>query len=670
MLPLSDSEEIDMTSRPGQGRQERASKACEECRRRKLRCDGREPQCGVCRDAGATCEFNAGRALRGPKKGYFKELKDRIVTLERQLSLQQQTIKGYGLPNSILDHQEGPAFSGVVSPKSTSESEQQRAGSTLEDFSVSTSVPDRLEGPAFSGVVSPCSLTVGSEHCIGQRKSMSNSLNGISSVLKLSVNTNNTIPVWMHDELDQLYFDRVHKFIPLLHQRQYLSWSRKKTEKTSRLCLQSAMWTLATSVSVQFQHLQKQLFRDTKLMLESLSTANEDHSTTDTEHVQTLVLVAIYESMRAPKQQAWITAGQAFRLVQLMKFHEIDCPSVYATTRPTKSFLETEEQRRVFWMSYFLDTLLTMLNCLPLTMNEHVVFIRLPAPEEEFQCSQNVLGKFLSEAIVEQSPQTQSSFIQCVIFASICGRSLFYGQQFNLSMFYGGAPLDYSIQFQWLDDMVTTRLQILSQYNPSPTETHDPMLLFTRIIGQTAVMALCKGMELKLAADSDGGASVVAYQLRALTAAAQIVKLAKALTEFPIFKASLGHFFYSTRLLIFVQDPPTDAGHTRLLHWAYLRASIIPRVLQFPPPRTFRRSSQIEERQQPKSELCRLVRAVGDRWDTGSILVCRLAFVLFCRLGPIKFQYGKRPENNTILIHYNINESPEFRHRTVILGSM
>lgn len=173
---------------------------------------------------------------------------------------------------------------------------------------------------------------------------------------------------------DQLYFDRVHKFIPLLHQRQYLSWSKKKTEKTSRLCLQSAMWTLATSVSVQFQHLQKKLFRDTKLMLESLSTANEDRSPADTEHVQALVLVAIYESMRAPKQQAWITAGQAFRLVQLMKFHEIDCPTVYATTKPTKSFLEIEEQRRVFWMSYFLDTLLTMLNCLPLTLNEHVVW--------------------------------------------------------------------------------------------------------------------------------------------------------------------------------------------------------------------------------------------------------------------------------------------------------
>jgi len=287
-----------------------------------------------------------------------------------------------------------------------------------------------------------------------------------------------------------------------------------------------------------------------------------------------------------------------------------------------------------------------------------------------------VLGNFLSEAIVEQSPQTQSSFIQCVIFANICGRSLFYGQQYNISTFYGGGPLDYSIQYQWLDDLLTTRLQILSQYNPSPTEAHDPILLFTSIIGQAAVMALCKGMELKLAADSDGGASVVACQLRALTAATQIVKLAKALTEFPIFKASLGRFFYSTNLLTVVQDPSTDAGHTRLLHWVSLRESIIPQVLQYTLPRAFRRSPPIEERQQPKSKLCRLVRATRDCWDTGHTLVYRFpSFRPFCRVDPIQssqptqFQYGRQPENNTTLIHYDINESPKFRHRTIILDS-
>lgn len=65
---------------PGNSRQERVTAACEECRRRKLRCDGREPQCGVCRDSGASCEYNTTRAPRGPKKGYFQELKERIGT--------------------------------------------------------------------------------------------------------------------------------------------------------------------------------------------------------------------------------------------------------------------------------------------------------------------------------------------------------------------------------------------------------------------------------------------------------------------------------------------------------------------------------------------------------------------------------------------------------------
>jgi hypothetical protein len=166
------------------------------------------------------------------------------------------------------------------------------------------------------------------------------------------------------------------------------------------------------------------------------------------------------------------------------------------------------------------------------------IFLRLPAPEEEFQRSQNVLGNFLSEAIVEQNPQTQSSFIQCVIFANICGRSLFYGQQYNISSFYGGTPLDYSAQYQWLDKVLTTKLQTLSQYNPSPTEAHDPLLLFMCIIGQATIMALCQGMESNLAGVSDGGVSIVACQLRGLTAAEHIIKFAKVLTDFPVFKAS------------------------------------------------------------------------------------------------------------------------------------
>lgn len=69
-----------------------------------------------------------------------------------------------------------------------------------------------------------------------------------------------------------------------------------------------------------------------------------------------------------------MSAGRAFRLVQLMRLHEIDSP----TKAPVADadLIETEEKRRVFWMAYFLDHLFSMRNNWPITLNEHVVGLR------------------------------------------------------------------------------------------------------------------------------------------------------------------------------------------------------------------------------------------------------------------------------------------------------
>ena len=52
--------------------------ACEECRRRKLRCDRQRPQCGVCMEMGVECTIDPARPSRGPKKGHMKALRTRI----------------------------------------------------------------------------------------------------------------------------------------------------------------------------------------------------------------------------------------------------------------------------------------------------------------------------------------------------------------------------------------------------------------------------------------------------------------------------------------------------------------------------------------------------------------------------------------------------------------
>lgn len=130
------------------------------------------------------------------------------------------------------------------------------------------------------------------------------------------------------------------------------------------------MWTLAALLSAQFRHLQQSLYQKTKQMLESLSIEGDGRST-DTELAQAWILVATYESMRTYHQQAWMSAGRTFRLVQLMRLHEIDIPTKYAASE--KDSVETEEKRRVFWMAYFLDHLFSMRNNWPITLNEHVV---------------------------------------------------------------------------------------------------------------------------------------------------------------------------------------------------------------------------------------------------------------------------------------------------------
>ena len=131
------------------------------------------------------------------------------------------------------------------------------------------------------------------------------------------------------------------------------------------------MWTLASLLSAQFQHLQDSLYQETKQMLESLSLGSNVHNHVDTEQVQAWILVATYESMRTYHGQAWMSAGRTFRLVQFMRLHEIDLPTKGAI--PEADPIETEEKRRVFWMAYFLDHLFSMRNNWPITLNEHVV---------------------------------------------------------------------------------------------------------------------------------------------------------------------------------------------------------------------------------------------------------------------------------------------------------
>ncbi|KAI9659654.1 MAG: Glucose-responsive transcription factor [Alyxoria varia] len=91
-------------------RRNKNSRACDECRRKKIRCDSANEAsnevCTNCIKTGAICQFSRQPMKRGPNKGYIKGLADRVRSLENrsmpqgQMYLQQlQEEVEYPLPD-------------------------------------------------------------------------------------------------------------------------------------------------------------------------------------------------------------------------------------------------------------------------------------------------------------------------------------------------------------------------------------------------------------------------------------------------------------------------------------------------------------------------------------------------------------------------------------------
>lgn len=216
---------------------------------------------------------------------------------------------------------------------------------------------------------------------------------------------------------DQLYFDRVHTSILILHQRRYLSWSKNPTNDDSSRCLRSAMWTLASLLSAQFQHLHESLYQDTKQLLETLSISSDKQSSVNMKQIQAWLLIATYESVRAHHWQAWMSAGRAFRIVQLMGLHEIDSPNKAVISDVTDlGFSETEEKRRVFWMAYWMDHLFSMRKNWPITLTEHVVSSSFHGGIE-FKAHRCTSGIYASSS-PRHGISEQSACVRCLLIRS------------------------------------------------------------------------------------------------------------------------------------------------------------------------------------------------------------------------------------------------------------
>ncbi|KAI1432409.1 fungal-specific transcription factor domain-containing protein [Xylaria sp. CBS 124048] len=527
----------------GQRPRQQPGSACEECRRRKLRCDRRAGQCQACANSGTKCVVRSNCPPRGPKKGYIRDLQKQIEQLQSRLNEQQQQDQ-----QQQQQQTEESSTTQFLTPPNEDKSSSEGGDEfpSLPPLTISTDIP-------------PMSADV---QCWS---SLLSSLDGIEQLspnlmfppfedhqltqAPARVGLEQYLTPMICTDLDQLYFDRVHTFTPMLQKFRYLSWSKQANKTKQRKGLQYAMWTLAASLSSQFQLIRPDLYAEARQLLDSLEVDDQDHQCL--EQAQAWILLAIYEltSTSCNYHRGMMSAGRAFRLIQLMKLSQMDAPNVVATSPIAGGsghgdWIDIESKRRTFWVAYSLDRLTSAMDGLPLTFHDKQITTRLPVSDPDFAGVRPSSTCFLHEAIEGADKNFTSPFTLSIIMTSIWGRALEHRQtsQVNIPHSFESdhrCPMgEFSYRHRSLAALSTRHITNLSTRLGSMSQHPDPMLIFVALTAYTTVFMICEALESKLStADAQGNGTrmtdsiVMENQQRSLEAVRELRLLTSTLGQ-------------------------------------------------------------------------------------------------------------------------------------------
>jgi hypothetical protein len=169
----------------------------------------------------------------------------------------------------------------------------------------------------------------------------------------------------------------------MIHLRRYFVWAGQESLPLTQACLRSAMRTIAAAVSAQYRGFSDVLYAETRRMLESYCQTQAtdalrlmSNDKLVLELIQAWLLLAHYESFRMDERHAMLTAGRAFRLVQIARLYDLDSPDddspATVESETDEAFAEAEERRRTFWLAFSFDHFLCSRNEWPLTLQEEM----------------------------------------------------------------------------------------------------------------------------------------------------------------------------------------------------------------------------------------------------------------------------------------------------------
>lgn len=370
----------------------KVSRACDECRRKKIRCDatGEEEDaiCSSCKRVGTRCQFSRVPMKRGPSKGYIKELADRLHTLEGVMQANDVPIAQFLPQHDNPSQQRRGSEEFSPAPHMDSMTRKRTFSATSGDLPspyqphrphagwVSQEPPRHLPHPSSSFSTpqpaptahmfrdpnySPSSLQQ-----VAQWKNPPESLrrqsSSFESMLQGAEHGSGEYTAEWDDSIVDGYYNLIHPTFPLLSSsKAHLSSQIGDCTSPLKEAFYEALHAAVRSFSPSNTVPPKQ--RSTKRAVQ-LITASQVESpsartiTTNLVHLQTMLLMAIEASNRGPPsaeapgsalQSVWL--GSAVGLAYSMKLHIGKAASDYDTDAESEEKLS----RRIWWSLVIMD---------------------------------------------------------------------------------------------------------------------------------------------------------------------------------------------------------------------------------------------------------------------------------------------------------------------------
>ncbi|KAF2272588.1 uncharacterized protein EI97DRAFT_445659 [Westerdykella ornata] len=394
--------------------------ACVLCRKRKLKCDGTRPACGTCKRLSHDCAYDEVRKKSGPKRGYVKLLEARL----------RRFLVASGAPspsaNPSIAEQVETLLKNHESTEQNKESARQNPASAYVASTLQQGLLNPGDGlpPSFTERLSPAP-----DMFPGTASAQSQAGQGEYPWEMIGLGLDEPLPPQdVMDDLYQVYFSKIHHSVPVIHKPRFRAAMDLAPHMRPAVCLRYIMWALAASITDKYETLQEHFYQRARKYAHMDEMRGYGEATITVGHCQAWILICTYEFKQMYFPRAWMSAGRAVRLAQMMQLHRLDGAGldVKQSLGPPKDWTEREERRRTFWMAFCVDRYASIGTGWPMTIDERDILTNLPSSEEAYEKSKPMPTGSLEQAMEPNGAAKLEPFAGVIVTAALFGRNLLH----------------------------------------------------------------------------------------------------------------------------------------------------------------------------------------------------------------------------------------------------